>query len=304
MKLQVKNGENFSDELIRKIEEEIASSVVLINNPKADRHEKIHDVRKSFKKLRAIFRLIKVEIGEKNYKNENYFFRDLGKEISPLRDQTAILEVLEKLQLQYAPQLGSNLFEVPIEGLKRNRKKVDNEFVKRNKLGYLKARLSDKQYGSSLFYSSIRSFDQLTTGLRKIYKKGQQGLRMSMTTRAPEQLHEWRKNVNYLRYQFDVLSNFWPAMGTWEKPLHELSDLLGFDHDLLNLNKQIAADMVEFKSVSVQALLIALIYHHRGQAQSQALALGQNLYQDSADTFVGKINTYWLRHHKVKSESG
>ena len=44
-------------------------------------HEAVHDIRKRLKKLRALARLVRDEMGEENYKSINIYYRDLGKEI-------------------------------------------------------------------------------------------------------------------------------------------------------------------------------------------------------------------------------
>ena len=58
-------------------------------------HFKVHEIRKSFKKIRSYLRLIK---GSINFKEENRYFRDLGMQISDIRDLSSCMEAMEALK--------------------------------------------------------------------------------------------------------------------------------------------------------------------------------------------------------------
>ena len=60
--------------------------------------ERIHSVRKRFKRVRAVVRLVRDAIGESAYQTENESFRDAGRPLSEVRDAKVLLEALEKLK--------------------------------------------------------------------------------------------------------------------------------------------------------------------------------------------------------------
>ena len=59
----------------------------------------VHGARKDMKKLRALLRLVRGEIGEKVYRHEMATFRDAGRELSGVRDADVMLATLESLEL-------------------------------------------------------------------------------------------------------------------------------------------------------------------------------------------------------------
>jgi len=63
----------------------------------------IHEARKSFKKLRAIARLVRSEIGAKAHKSTNVTFRDAGRCLAPVRDSQVLLLTLDRLREDVNP---------------------------------------------------------------------------------------------------------------------------------------------------------------------------------------------------------
>ena len=58
------------------------------------RAEAVHEARKDMKKLRALLRLVRDELGEDVYRRENDCFRDTARTLSGLRDAEVMLATL------------------------------------------------------------------------------------------------------------------------------------------------------------------------------------------------------------------
>jgi len=54
-----------------------------------------HDARKRTKKLRALLRLARPELGDKVYRRENAGLRDAARRLSPVRDAWVLIEALD-----------------------------------------------------------------------------------------------------------------------------------------------------------------------------------------------------------------
>jgi hypothetical protein len=70
----------------------------------------VHEVRNSFKRLRATVRLARDELGDDVYRRENIAFRDAGRWLAGTRDSQVVLETLDALIERYpgdAPRAGS-----------------------------------------------------------------------------------------------------------------------------------------------------------------------------------------------------
>ncbi len=57
---------------------------------------RVHEVRKHLKKMRAILKLLREEIGHREFKSENFRLGDAGRQLSPVRDAEVRLATFEK----------------------------------------------------------------------------------------------------------------------------------------------------------------------------------------------------------------
>jgi hypothetical protein len=66
-----------------------------------------------------------------------------------------------------------------------------------------------------------------------VYKRGRNRLFDAYAAPSPDNFHEWRKRTKYLWYHVRILRPLWPAvLEELANEIHELSNLLGLDHDL------------------------------------------------------------------------
>src|SRR2546430_1303607 len=63
-----------------------------------DPDKAVHEARKDMKKLRALVRLMRPELGGKAYRRENARFREVARSLSGVRDAKAMLEALDALE--------------------------------------------------------------------------------------------------------------------------------------------------------------------------------------------------------------
>ncbi|MGH2713785.1 MAG: CHAD domain-containing protein, partial [Thermoleophilaceae bacterium] len=67
--------------------------------------EGVHEARKDMKKLRALLRLVRGEIGEKVFRREADSFRDAARELAGVRDADVMLATLAELERRYPDEL-------------------------------------------------------------------------------------------------------------------------------------------------------------------------------------------------------
>lgn len=268
-----------------------------------NRHETIHELRKTFKKLRAIFRFIRDEIGEEAYQAENTFYRDLGRQISELRDSTAIIEALVQIKDGYADGVTDKVFEMPLQSLKARRKKLTDKYVRdEQRLVKLEDAIRNKIEGEKGRKLEFDTFGDISSGIERVYKRGRKAFEKARQTKDTRDLHEWRKRVKYLRYQHDILSVVWPRIiDARATELDRLGGFLGTDHDLSVLQEQIEQAIVKFSNETEQGLTSALISWQRQQLQKEALLLGANFYQETPEDFAEKIRVWWMNYQEKLS---
>lgn len=257
-------------------------------------HEAIHDIRKRLKKLRALSRLVRDELGEENYKSINIYFRDLGREISEFRDLTAHLETIELLNQRYGKYIYVNFFKTFEKQIEAERNEMEETLKSRNFFSdHLVEKLKKAQ--EELIHWPVESnkIDIILPSLQRVYKRGVKALKEAYKNPTPENFHEWRKRVKYLWYQTLLLQEIWPDFfDTLEAEIHQLADYLGDDHDLMVLKDKIAMDDFSVKDKNKEELMLAMIHEYSEYLRENAKTKGQLIYAESPKDFKKRIGKY------------
>jgi CHAD domain-containing protein len=119
---------------------------------------------------------------------------------------------------------------------------------------------------------------------------------MAVAARKPstENLHEWRKQAKYLWHDLQVLEPVWPGvMKELAEQAHDLTQLLGDDHDLAVLHETVATNREKAGTEDVIEALFALIDRRRAELQREAFMLGKRLYLAKPGAFTDQIKGYW-----------
>ncbi|UII19958.1 CHAD domain-containing protein [Fulvivirga ligni] len=307
MSISILDNESFRQGANRIINEELTIAFDTLENCSQDgRHEAIHTVRKSFKKIRAILRLIRDNIGKEIYKAENHFYRDLARSVSKLRDHTSIIEMLHLLKQQYNPELEDDTFNTPLNSLEYYRRQATKkELDQEDKLSILRESLHEKLKDDREWIPKIKSFKDISPNLRRVYKRGKEAMEKADENGRPEDFHQWRKRVKYLRYQLELIEKIWPrTIKSFRKELSDISDYLGSDRDLYILTETLQTSSVKFKNDAEKGILLALILQQRQQMQQMALLKGHHFYQFKCDEIITLLENSWKYHKKqMKQDS-
>ncbi|TBW26799.1 CHAD domain-containing protein [Gramella sp. KN1008] len=257
-------------------------------------HEAVHDIRKRLKKLRALARLVRDDMGEENYKSVNIYYRDLGRELAELRDLTAHIETMEAIRERYGNYLYVNFFNTVIKNIEKERDKMEGELRKENffsehlpgKLDYAKNELVKWPVDSN-------DIQIILPSIQRVYKRGKNALKEAYENPSKESFHEWRKRVKYLWYQILLLQDTWPELfGSFEAEIHELADLLGNDHDLMVLKERLNKDAFGLKDPSHAELIHALVREYSDHLRSTAKLKGELIYAEEPEAFTKRMAAY------------
>ena len=187
----------------------------------------MHDARKDMKKLRALLRLVRGEIGEEVFRREADTFRDAAAELSGLRDADVMLATVADLEERYAADVG------PVrQALEAHRIRTTGGGRERaaQAAAEMLTQARERVAGWPLESDGFEVFED---GLRRTYRRGRRSWRAALEEPSTENLHEWRKRVKDLWYHCSILEESWkPVMRALADEAHELSDRLGDDHDL------------------------------------------------------------------------
>ncbi|NND33778.1 MAG: CHAD domain-containing protein [Saprospiraceae bacterium] len=254
----------------------------------SDIHAGIHQARRHIKILRATLRLIQFELSPDIYRYENHFYRDIARELSSVRDLTAMMETIE------------DLIEIDSQGkIKHTYIKLKNHILTErqdyiqshhNLLAKVHKSLADHQILTQDIAWSTHLKRNLLRSLQLSYDRAAKRWQISLQNPSPEHNHEWRKKSKYLRYQFLILQNAWlPIFKAWEKETHHLTDLLGQANNLVILEKHLEKSPLFENHLE---LIQDVIHGQESKLIESAKDLGTKLFAEKTDAFTRRINVY------------
>jgi len=303
MSYKLENNETLSFGLKRIALERIDKSVFDISKKNGDNTEEIHDARKNFKKIRTVLRLVRSKLGEEIFQSENSFYRDAGRTLSQLRDQTVLITTLVKL----SENLGQEFEKFDFSDLK--------DFLIK-KYDEIKADATSTEgiihtLSTEILLARSRIFDWPFSGdsfklvhfdLQRIYKTGQVQMRKVLEESIKENVHEWRKKTKDLWYSMRILSNIWPEiMGPLVQLLGNLSDILGDANDLYLLKQEIWGNQNKLNNAPMTSEFINFIDKRIIDLLREAKFIGRRVYSEKSEFFAGRIKNYfeiWRSEYK------
>jgi CYTH domain-containing protein/CHAD domain-containing protein len=257
----------------------------------------VHESRKSLKRLRAVTRLVRAEIGDDAYRRENACFRDVGRELSGPRDSQVLISALDALVERYPVELGA----ASLSGFRSQL--VSSYDAVRSDVGAgasilpkLEAELRDAEERLSSWSFAHSGFAAVAPGLERAYRKGRRAYSSAKDEPTAERLHEWRKWVKDLWYSLQILEAASPKrMRKLARTAHELSELLGDDHDLVVLEERAESYNSDFPNPASAMLLRVMIEQRRGELQGRAFDIGSSFYKQPPDAFVKRVARGWRK---------
>jgi len=120
----------------------------------------------------------------------------------------------------------------------------------------------------------------LAPGLRRIYRRGRRAYRTARREPSSENLHELRKRAKDLWYAAQILRPASPKqMKRQAREAHQLSNLIGEEHDLALLEERADERRDRFDDEATVAQLAGLIERRRDELRQEALRVGKRLYR-------------------------
>lgn len=250
-------GEPVSGELVRIALGQLDTAIEQLERGS---EEAVHEARKSLKRLRAVVRLARDQLGKEVYRRENRELRDLGRRLSGARDSRVLLETLDGIADEPPSGLRESLAaehalaELQLTGV---RESVVRELRE----------VRERVAAWPLEQDRVES---LETGFRRIYRRARRAYRRAQCDPTVETLHELRKRSKDVWYCAQILAPVSPKpMKKLSRRAHRLSNLIGEEHDLAILAERVADGQP----------LARLIARRRKKLVTDALGLGQRTYK-------------------------
>jgi CHAD domain-containing protein len=206
MAFQLKPDESVNKGIKRLARREVDKALGELKQPRASRDETIHDARKRFKKVRALLRLVRDDLGEKVYQRENTCFRDAARPLTEVRDARVLIESLDNLTDHFGEQVSADAFAAVRKGLQAHRREVRQRVLQEeDSVATVAATVEAARDRIRDWTMNSKGWSALQSGLKQVYKQGRQAFAVAADDPTVETLHEWRKQAKYLWHLLQVL---------------------------------------------------------------------------------------------------
>ena len=266
----------------------------------------VHEARKSIKRIRALLRLVRSEIGEKAFRYENSALRDTGRLLSSVRSAAVTADGIEDIARVYGSLLAQGTFGELTERLVIRRDQTEERVMEDPELIPKVVANLERAHGR---YSSwptdpearpvygvgIRNtYQAVGPGLRLTYRRGRREMVAAYRSPVPATFHSWRKRTKYFRHQLEILTPLWPEVVLgMALTLERIGDLLGEDHDLAEILSLVSERPDLCPNPVERSLLNALVSQRRSDLQTACRVLGKRIYAESPDSLSNRFAAYW-----------
>ncbi|MDZ7676627.1 MAG: CHAD domain-containing protein [Acidimicrobiales bacterium] len=281
---------------------QVEAALAVLDDPGNDVVAAVHDCRKRGKKLRGLARLVRPGLGD-DYRRANILFREAARELSELRDAHALLATFDVLvAAPPAPLPGDGLGPVRAELQRRSRDASERARPDAVELDRARTLLEDARRLVET-WELDDDFDVVAAGVAKTYGRGRAALEAAISDPSGENFHEYRKRTKYTWYHARLLEELAPSvLGPLAAALHDLSDVLGDEHDLAVLDQQLVAEPAAFGGDDTVDAARVLIAVRRTALQDRAVRLGRRLHAETPKAFVRRLGAYWGAWHEYGEE--
>jgi len=305
MAYRLKPSESVPQGIRRIATEQLDQAIEHLESEDDSQDEHVHEARKSMKRLRALARLVRAELGDEIFRRENACFRDAAGQLAGMRDATVLLATLDKLVEAAGKKVRRSRFATVRKWLVERREAA---YAQRPEGGAAaKGVVADLRWARSRVADwplKRGGWKGLEGGLRQVYSRGRKDFEQAYVQAEDEVFHEWRKWAKYLWYHTQLLRPVWPpVMEVVAAELDRLGEILGEDHDLSVLRTAVLTELSRpIRATTLQALL-ELIDERQEQLRQEARGIGQRVYVERPRDFTGRLRGYWQAwktEHKVK----
>lgn len=187
MSFRLQTSESLPAGIKRIATEQIDRALTQLTEAPEGKDEAVHDARKRFKKVRAVLRLVRGEIGQDVYKKENICYRDAGRRLSNVRDSVVMIETLDELTEYFGDQLLDDAFAGVRKALINAHKAAKQRILEQeNTPEEVIETIQNARPRVAQWPIENNDFWALADGLHRVYKRGYNRMAEAYAKPEPE----------------------------------------------------------------------------------------------------------------------
>lgn len=300
------NSEPLAEGLKRLTTNELANAAARFYDGEEAFPAAVHEARKSTKRVRAVLRLVRADLDKKVFVFEDRAMRSAARSIAEVRDSFAAVESIDTLDRIYGHLLAPGVLEETRENLDLRRRHIEGRAMEDPKLVVSVVETFERAHGRysnwsvdpsarHVYKSGVRNeFGAIRPGLKRTYSHGRARMVGAYAGQTAETFHRWRKSVKYLRHQMEILTPLWPEVVVgFAVTLERVGELLGQDHDLAALGRDLHAEQALCPDPALRSLILALTNQRRSDLQLAARILGRRVFAEKPTAVTRRFEAYW-----------
>jgi CHAD domain-containing protein len=294
MAYRLKRRKPVDSDLVRIVRKEFEKAQACLNG-NADGHteDAIHEARKGVKKIRAVLRLVRDELGQ-DYDAQNGELRQLAHQLSSLRDVDATAEMFDAMRHHYS-RIVTPSIAAPVREAFLRRKRTATARLHPDRLMPRAARTLD-QLASMTTKAIRRVADRSSTraGVLQGYRRARKAMAEVRANPDDTQFHAWRRRVKDHEYQVRLLEGLSAPARARAQRLNRLETWLGDDHNLVLMRTTILDAPAQFGDTRTTAIVLGCAERYQAVLRRKAFKLGDRLFTTRPRNFRRSIDR-WLQ---------
>jgi CHAD domain-containing protein len=297
MAYRLRPAKSFTDEFRSVAESQLSHAIRLLEDQPDGPHEAVHDARKRFKRVRALYRLIQPD-AKTFRRQENTRIRDMAQTLSAVRDATALVETVDYLAGHAGSPEELAALTAASRALTERRDRIASE---EHDLPAKMAAAADTCRAAIAVLDDLDLDDDPHKSAKRLARAWKDQREKALGALAgceehgdAETYHELRKCGQTYWMHLSLLGGIWPsAMLAKQKQAKALVDLLGHEHDLSVLTGLVNESPELFGDSDTLARVLGAIITRQQALRHEALQAAHEVFADSAETESGLIALLW-----------
>lgn len=286
MSYRLRRRQEPAEEIRRVGLEQIERAIRDIADAELPETKRIHSLRKHFKKLRSLVRLLsKVDPGFA--RRESHRFRQLGRMLSDARDADVVVATLDGLS---GKRGASRSYKSVRRALMNSKPQPGGAAGSADRFADVENRLQEAREAFLSWEPNAFGYEQITAEFVRRYDKGRKAFDAVCSRASTERRHEWRKRTKDCWYEMRLLRSFWKGPSQRRSAeLKKLSLWLGRDHDLAVLSRKVKVKPRRTNARRERRELLADIERQRDRLFDRCRELGAKLFGESRKRWARRV---------------
>jgi len=253
MAFRLKNAKSIRAQLARIVAKELRKAADDVSR-RSLREASIHDVRKHVKKVRAVLRLLRKELGD-DYAPLNEQIRSAARRLSAVRDADALIEMMKALRRRYRRVLTPTVVRTANATLKARMREARAHLAGRP-LADIRRQLVHSSRGLRSKVREAATGRAMRDGVTRGYRRARRAMAEATAAKTEDgRFHAWRRRVKDHWYQMRLVEGINRRAHPRVRRLRRLQDWLGDDHNLVVLRDAILEQPHRFGDARAVAVM-------------------------------------------------